>query len=408
MIDMIKLNTLEELIGKKIPSLKEDFNVTMNSKEAKENMVFFAINKGNDYANEAEKNGAFVIFDKEGLDIKNGHLVEDTVKFMQEFAKRYRRNKKFTVIGITGSNGKTTVKDILYSVLLDKGESVYKTQGNYNNHIGLPFTILSAKDSDNILLLEMGMSNLGEIDLLASIAKPDYSIITNIGQSHLEYLKTMENVFKAKTEVIPHTLKKVIVNGSDKFLSKLENVIKVDVKEIKTNLLGDHNLLNVSIVDELLNFMGYKKLNYENILLTAGRFQIVNGKYLYINDAYNASPLSMKASLETYSKLYNEKYKIAALGDMLELGDDEIKYHERLIDVLKEVYIDELMLFGTRMKHLYNELLKDEKVKFTYSYFDDKENIRKAIDNIKTSKEKVILLKGSRSMKMEEIMEVNN
>ncbi|WP_064610989.1 UDP-N-acetylmuramoyl-tripeptide--D-alanyl-D-alanine ligase [Streptobacillus moniliformis] len=405
---MNKLNTLEELIGKKIFSLKEDFKVSINSKEATPNSVFFAINKGNDYAKEAESMGAFVIYDKKELDIHNGHYVEDSVKFMQEFARRYRKNNKFIVIGITGSNGKTTVKDILHSVLSNKGVRVYKTQGNYNNHIGLPFTILSAKDSDEILLLEMGMSNLGEIDLLGYIAKPDYSIITNIGQSHLEYLKTMENVFKAKTEIIPHTSKKVVVNGKDEFLSKLDGVIKVETKDIKTNLLGDHNLLNVSIVDSLLKYMGFDDLCYENIELTDGRFQIVKGKYTYINDAYNASPISMKASLETFSKICNESFKIIALGDMLELGSDEKKYHEDLSYVLRETNFDRLFLYGKRMKYLYEKLCNLDDISFKFEYFDNKKDIKKAIDNIETIKEKVVLLKGSRSMKMEDIMEVNN
>ncbi|CAM3134591.1 UDP-N-acetylmuramoyl-tripeptide--D-alanyl-D-alanine ligase [Streptobacillus ratti] len=406
---MNKLNVLEELIGRKIPSLKEDFKVSMNSKEATPNSVFFAINKGNDYAKEAENMGAFVIYDKKEIRLNNGHYVKDSIKFMQEFARKYRERNKFTVIGITGSNGKTTVKDILHSVLRDKGVRVYKTQGNYNNHIGLPFTILSANDSDEILLLEMGMSDLGEIDLLGDIAKPDYSIITNIGQSHLEYLETMENVFKAKTEIIPHTSKKVVVNGNDEFLSKLEDVIKVEVKkDIKTNLLGEHNLLNVSIVDSLLKYMGYVDLCYENIELTSGRFQIVNGKYTYINDAYNASPISMKASLETFSKIYNEKFKIISLGDMLELGKDEKKYHEDLSTVLKETKFDSIFLYGKRMRYLYEKLCSLDDISFKFEYFESKEEIKRAIDNIETTKEKVVLLKGSRSMKMEDIMEVNN
>lgn len=408
MIYMSKLSTLEEIIGKKIPTLNEEFKVTMNSKETSENTLFFAINKGNDYAKEAENLGAFVIFDKEGLDIENGYYVKDTVKFMQEYAKKYRENNGFIVIGITGSNGKTTVKDILYSVLKEKGEKVYKTQGNYNNHIGLPFTILSARDEDKYLLLEMGMSDLGEIDLLGYIAKPDYSIITNIGQSHLEYLKTMENVFKAKTEIIPHTKKKVVVSGNDKYLSTLEDAIKVEVKNIKTNLLGEHNLLNVSLVDSLLKYIGYTDLNYENISLTGGRFQIIKGKYIYINDAYNSSPLSMKASLETFSKIYDENCKVAVLGDMLELGNEENKYHEDLCFVLKETKIDFLYLYGQRMKYLYNKLLELKEIKFKFKHFDIKDEIKIEIDNITDDREKVILLKGSRSMKMEEIMEVNN
>ena len=145
---MKKLDCLSNLIGRKIDILDYDFKVTMDSRKADKNTLFFAINKGNEYAKEAENKGAFVIYDNKNIEIKNGFLVENTIKFMQEFAKEYRDKKDFVVIGITGSNGKTTVKDILYSVLIDKGEKVYKTQGNYNNHIGMPYTILSAKDED--------------------------------------------------------------------------------------------------------------------------------------------------------------------------------------------------------------------------------------------------------------------
>ena len=402
---MKKLDCLSNLICRKIDILDYDFKVTMDSRKSDKNTLFFAINKGNEYAKEAENKGAFVIYDNKNIEIENGFLVENTVKFMQEFAKEYRDKKDFVVIGITGSNGKTTVKDILYSVLVDKGEKVYKTQGNYNNHIGMPYTILSAKDEDKYLLLEMGMSALGEIDLLASIAKPDYSIITNIGQSHLEYLKTEENVFKAKSEIIKHTKKIVFVNGEDKYLSTLsgENIFKVIKEYTKTNLFGEHNQVNISIVKSLLEKIGFKDLNFENIRLTSGRYQEIEGKYRYINDAYNASPLSMSASILTFSGMYNEDYKIIVLGDMLELGDNEVKFHENISYDLDKAKYDRLYLYGTRMKYLYKKL-KDLEYVNVY-WFEDKEEIKKDINNIKVNKKITILLKGSRGMRMEDVME---
>lgn len=411
----IKLKCLEELVGKKISILNNDFEVIMNSKDSRENTLFIAINKGNDFAKEAEGKGSFVIYDKKELEIVNGYYVEDTVKFMQKFAKKYREEKDFKVIAITGSNGKTTTKDILYTVLKLKGEKVYKTQGNYNNHIGLPFTILSASDKDDILLLEMGMSALGEIDLLGSIATPNYSIITNIGQSHLENLKTMDNVFKAKTEIIKHTKEYIVVNSEDEYLKEinLNNVILSKIENIETNLYGKHNQINLSLVNTLLNKIGYKDLDYRNIIITSGRYEVLEKKYRYINDAYNASPISMKAALETFSEMYNEDFKIIVLGDMLELGENEIKYHEELLETIEKTNFDVLMLYGFRMRYLYNKLRKYNVLKlannveerYSLCHYSDKETIKKDIDKIKTLKNKTILLKASRSMKLEDIIE---
>lgn len=400
---MDKLETLEKLINRKINILNKDFKVSMDSRNIESNTLFFAINKGNEYVKEALDKGAFIITEnKDYANIENAYYVASTVEFMQKFAKTYRENRKFKVIAITGSNGKTTVKDILYNELKDR-VNVFKTQGNYNNHIGLPYTILSAKDDVEYLILEMGMSALKEIDLLANISKPDISIITNIGQSHLEYLKTMDNVFKAKTELIAHTKDKIFVNAEDKYLSKLkkDNIILVYKKEYKTNLLGEHNQINISLVDAVLNYLNFKDNDFTNIELTSGRFEILEKKYRYINDAYNASPMSMKVSIETFSKLYNEDYKIIAIADMLELGKDSIKYHEEIEKVLENKNFDEIILYGKYMKYLY-EKIKD---KYKTSYFTDKEDIKKAINDIKTNKNKTILLKGSRSMFMEKIME---
>lgn len=417
----MKLKVLENILGKKTNILKEDFEVVMDSRLVKKGSLFIAINKGNEYVKEAIEKGAFVIYDKEDLNLENAFYVKNSIEFMQEFAEKYRIEKNFFVIGITGSNGKTTLKDIIYNVLDNKGVKAYKTQGNYNNHIGLPFTILSSSDKDEILVLEMGMSNLGEIDLLAKISKPDYSIITNIGHSHLEMLKTRDNVFKSKTELIRHTKNLVFVNENDEYLSDLKRYKKEDLNkvklvttsEFKTNLLGNFNKINISLANALLEKMGYKDNNYENIKITDGRFQIIEGDITYINDAYNASPISMEASIKTFSNLFNDSFKIMVLADMLELGEKEIDYHEALYNVIEESKFNILFLYGNRMKYLYNklknlELLKlqnNEKLNYSFLWFFDKKDIIKDIKNIKTSKKKIVLLKGSRGMKLEEIME---
>ena len=200
--------------------------VVMNSKEVEKNNLFVAIRGGNAYANEALEKGAFVIYDDKMLKLKsnsNSFLVSDSIEFMQKLAHRWRKALNIKIIGITGSNGKTTVKDMIFQLLSTKYKGK-KTEGNYNNHIGLPFTLLCSEKNDDFMVLEMGMSNFGEIELLAKIAEPNIGIITNIGDSHLEFLKTRENVFKAKTEMLPFLKETLIINSDDEFLGKIGSV----------------------------------------------------------------------------------------------------------------------------------------------------------------------------------------
>lgn len=396
-------------ILKKILNENFEFSerVCMDSKQVEKGDIFFAIRGGNKYIDEVLQKGAYPIYDCDKT-FSIGKKVNDTVSFMQEFAKEYRKELSAKVIAITGSNGKTTVKDIL-SRLLDNS---YATQGNYNNHIGVPFTILSCPIDKDYLILEMGMSMLGEIDLLASIAVPDYSIITNIGDSHIEYLKSRENVFKAKTELIPHTTSKVIVNGKDEYLKRLDNVIKVELsneakiddygtsftynnKNYHTNLYGTHNAENISLCIAVLNELGI--LNFENklenIKLTAMRFEVSKyGDNIVINDAYNSSPKSVASSLYTLNNIFKDKYKVIILGDMLELGEKEAKYHSDLKYVLENIKYDKLYLYG--------ELMKNLKLSGAIHTMD-KELIKNEIKKIKNA---VIFLKGSRGMKLEEIV----
>ena len=328
---------------------------------------------------------------------------------MQKLASEYRNRLKATVIGITGSNGKTTVKDVVAYLL----ENSYKTEGNHNNLIGEPLTILNCPIEAKYLVLEMGMSAINEIDRLASIAKPDYSIITNIGDSHLEFLKTHENVFRAKCEIIPHTKKSVVVSGEDKYLKTLdmENIIKVKLGEYKisdygsefifsnikykTNLYGRHNALDICLALALLKEMNEKidKKKIENLKITDMRFQIIekNAK-TYINDAYNAAPKSMESSLLTLNEIFKDKKKYLVLGDMLELGENEIKYHEDLAKVLDKINYEKVYLYGPLMKHL--------KAK-NCVYVTDKKQIKDELDKLSNI---IVFLKGSRGMKLEEII----
>ena len=434
--------------------------ISMNSKECGKNDLFVAIRGGNNYINEALEKGAYAVYDNAHADIKEEYknktfFVNDSVEFLQKFAKKWREALDVKVIGITGSNGKTTVKDITYQLLSSKYKGK-KTEGNYNNHIGLPFTLLRLEKDDKFIILEMGMSGFGEIELLGKISNPDISIITNIGESHLEFLHTKENVFKAKTELLPYTKEVLIINGDDDYLKNINEsslktikVLRKDSKNIeksnfyygninfdekgssfsleysekenekfqkklfKTNILGEHNILNLTMAIAVAKQFGIEDKDIEetvkNIKLTDMRFQIIEkGNVTYINDAYNASPASMKKSLETFSEIYNDRIKIAVLGDMLELGDNELELHSDIYETLRNIKLNKLYLFGERMKSLYDRVKKESQEKNSdenseVEHFSDKNKIKEKLKEI--TDEKVILIKGSRGMKLEEIME---
>ena len=439
------LKRIDSDVDTKIEKFKNiKFNkIVMDSKKIEENDIFFAINNGNNYVEEAlEKQASLVFCDKKQI-IKSDKIiyVENTVSAMQQIANLYRKEANFKIIGITGSNGKTTTKDILYSVLSQKFK-VEKTQGNYNNHIGLPFTILTTNENTQYLILEMGMSSLGEIDLLCKVAEPDYGIITNIGLSHMEILKTKENVFKAKTEMLKYVgAESVFLSSDDEFLVKVSGNkigfnpnVKTDEKcknyvisnfiqdenriifsmngeEFSTNLNGEYNANNCGLVIALAKKIGLSseeiKMGLRELSITPMRFQKVYWKdILVINDAYNASPISMELGLKSFAQIYKERYKIAFIGDMLELGEKEIDYHEDAIKQALSFGYQEIILYGDRMEKALENLKKASVDTKKVLFFKDKEDIK----NIILSKEKleiVLFIKGSRGMKLEDILKAN-
>ncbi len=439
------LKRIDSDVDTKIEKFKNiKFNkIVMDSKKIEENDIFFAINNGNNYVEEAlEKQASLVFCDKKQI-IKSDKIiyVENTVNAMQQIANLYRKEANFKIIGITGSNGKTTTKDILYSVLSQKFK-VEKTQGNYNNHIGLPFTILTTNEDTQYLILEMGMSSLGEIDLLCKVAEPDYGIITNIGLSHMEILKTKENVFKAKTEMLKYVgAESVFLSSDDEFLVKVsgnkigfnpnvktdgkcknyvisnfvqdENriIFSMNGEEFSTNLNGEYNANNCGLVIALAKKIGLSseeiKMGLRELSITPMRFQKVYWKdILVINDAYNASPISMELGLKSFAQIYKERYKIAFIGDMLELGEKEIEYHEDAIKQALSFGYQEIILYGDRMEKALENLKKASVDTKKVLFFKDKEDIK----NIILSKEKleiVLFIKGSRGMKLEDILKAN-
>ena len=429
--EILKREKLNELMFEEFSKKVQIKNVVMDSRKVIKGSLFFAINNGNSYVKDVLDKGASLVI-ADNTDIKDERVIKvtDTIATMQDLATKYRKKLDIQVVGITGSNGKTTTKDIVYSLLSTKAKTL-KTEGNYNNHIGLPYTLLNVTDEEKFVVLEMGMSSLGEIKRLGEISGPNYAIITNIGDSHIEFLKTRDNVFKAKTELLEFVDKEnTFVCGDDEYLGKLDvnkvgfnenNTYKIesyefsnkdskfilDGKEYEMPLLGKHNISNTAIAIELAKKIGLTdeeiQKSLKEVKISNMRFQEIKiGNDIYINDAYNASPMSMKAAIDTLNEIYNDKYKIAILGDMLELGENEIDYHIDVLNYLLDKKIKLVYLYGERMKKAYDIFMKNRSEEYRFWYYPTKEGIVESLKNIKM--EKVILLKASRGIKLEEII----
>ena len=429
--EILKREKLNDLLFEEFSKKVQIKNVVMDSRKVTEGSLFFAINNGNSYVKDVLDKGVSLVI-ADNTDVKDERIVKvsNTIATMQDLATKYRKKLDIQVIGITGSNGKTTTKDIVYSLLSAKAKTL-KTEGNYNNHIGLPYTLLNVTDEEKFVVLEMGMSSLGEIKRLGEISSPDYAIITNIGDSHIEFLKTRDNVFKAKTELLEFVNKEnTFVCGDDEYLAKLDvnrigfndnNTHKIesyefsdkgskfvlDGKEYKISLLGKHNISNTAIAIELVKKIGLTddeiQSGLKEIKISNMRFQEIKiGEDIYINDAYNASPTSMKAAIDTLNEIYNDKYKIAILGDMLELGENEVNYHIDVLNYLLDKKIKLIYLYGERMKKAYDIFMKNKLEEYRFWYYPTKEGIVESLKNIKM--EKVILLKASRGTALEDII----
>ena len=429
--EILKREKLNELLFEEFSKKVQIKNVVMDSRKVTEGSLFFAINNGNSYVKDVLDKGVSLVI-ADNTDVKDERIVKvsDTIATMQDLATKYRKKLDIQVIGITGSNGKTTTKDIVYSLLSAKAKTL-KTEGNYNNHIGLPYTLLNVTDEEKFVVLEMGMSSLGEIRRLGEISSPDYAIITNIGDSHIEFLKTRDNVFKAKTELLEFVNKEnTFVCGDDEYLAKLDvnrigfdnsnthriesyefsdkgSKFVLDGKEYEMSLLGKHNISNTAIAIELAKKIGLTdeeiQSGLKEIKISNMRFQEIKiGEDIYINDAYNASPTSMKAAIDTLNEIYNDKYKIAILGDMLELGENEVDYHIDVLNYLLDKKIKLIYLYGERMKKAYDIFMKTKSEEYRFWYYPNKEMIVESLKNIRM--EKVILLKASRGTALEDII----
>ena len=426
------MKKLVEIITKILPiktKILNIGNVQMDSRKIEKDDIFFALNSGKNYIPQVLEKGASLVVcdDKKWEGHEKVVVVEDTLKAMQEIAKEYRKSLPVKIIGIVGSNGKTTTKDIVYSVLSSKYKCV-KTEGNYNNHIGVPYTLLQIKENDEFAVVEMGMSSRGEIKFLCETALPDYGIITNIGDSHLEFLLNRENVFIEKSEIKNYVDKdRLIIFGDDFYLKNLNGIkvgfeknnnfiienytetsegVSFEIEKEKYNfkMNGKHNCINAAFGTVIGKIAGlsYEEIErgLENCKVTPMRFQKIEKNGIkYINDSYNASPVSMRYSLETLADAYKGISKIAVLADMGELGKDELKYHIEVLEYAVALDIEKIIVFGNIMKEAAEKIENREKLIIA----ETKEEIKNIIR--KDFADRVVLIKGSNFNHLWEIME---
>jgi UDP-N-acetylmuramoyl-tripeptide--D-alanyl-D-alanine ligase len=353
----------------------------------------------------------------------------------------WRFKLKARVVGITGSNGKTTTKEIL-SQLLEEKFSVAKTLSNNNNHIGVPLTILSTGGSKDALVLELGTNHFGEIAYTAQIARPDFALITNIGESHLEFLHDLNGVAEEKLALFkaqngPEA--RIFLNTDDKILKKklkeyknavtfgfegspaIKGTIKGVGKEGKTKLCINYKGKEIEVqlpihgLSSAKNFLAASAIALEMGLsasqLKSGAKKLkavdkrlnvkVHDGFILVDDTYNANPLSMKSAFEFISG-FEDRKKVAVLGDMFELGSEALQAHKDLAKSVRKNKIHEVYTLGKWMKNLNGEL---QNGKITSRHFKDRSSLADFLANNDFEKS-VILVKGSRGMKMEEFVKI--
>lgn len=405
---------------------------------------------GHSYINLAQNSGAVAALWQKDRDIPDGLTiplikVDDTLKALQELAHNYRKKINPIVIGVTGSNGKTTTKDLISSIISTEYR-VHKTKGNLNNHIGLPLTLLSMPDNTEVVVVEMGMSNLGEIKVLSTIAQPDIAIITNIGESHIEFLKSRENIAKAKLEIIDGLKEggtlvllgdEPLLRNSEELKNKADNIIWVgknednhlypneiqmdennfthfidnEGKSYTVPLIGAHNVINSMISIQVGKLLNISEDNLHKGLLdlqiTGMRLERMTAKNgaLILNDVYNASPTSMRASLELLASFKGYAKKMAIIGDMLELGDMANVYHEEIGKLCAQLGIDLLFTTGEYGELMANKAINEGMSNENVYNISEIENIAKYTFELVDS-DTVILVKASRGVHLEKVVEM--
>ena len=375
-------------------------SITTDSRNCLKGSLFFALKgasfNGNQFAKDAIRAGCSYAFvdEKKFADEKSIFYVPDSLEALQQLAKKHRETLNIPVIGITGSNGKTTTKELIASILQQKYRVLY-TQGNLNNHIGVPLTLLRLTRRDELAVVEMGANHQGEIKELVHIALPDYGLITNIGKAHLEGFGSFEGVIKAKGELydfLREHRKKVFINQDNEILRSISTgldkitygsddtcytkgemlnsepflSLKWNGRAIHTHLIGGYNFENVLAAIAIGSYFGVPAAKIAEALEVYvpqnNRSQFKEtGKNKLIIDAYNANPTSMKAAFSNFSRMPFPN-KMVILGDMKELGDQSEEEHREIVELLSGSSLKDAFLIGPCFKqtgssfHTYNDV----------------------------------------------------
>ncbi|MBQ8957673.1 MAG: UDP-N-acetylmuramoyl-tripeptide--D-alanyl-D-alanine ligase [Bacteroidales bacterium] len=410
------------------------YKVSTDSRKIEQDAVFFAL-KGenfdaNDFALQVAEAGvaSLVVADRQDLP-KHPRIVkvENSLKALQELANHHRKQMKATVLSITGTNGKTTTKELVSAVLAQKYKLIH-TIGNLNNHIGVPLTLLCIKPETEMAVVEMGANHPGEIDTLCQIAEPDFGLITNVGKAHLEGFGSFEGVINTKTELyrfIKAKGKAVFVNRANDILWERSQEqsrisygchcgadypvtpcscnpylsVKWKKRLVQTHLVGSYNFENVAAA---IAVGQYFKVDEDEIVEaletytpTNSRSQVIETeKNRIIMDAYNANPTSMQAALRNFANICGERH-LLILGDMRELGQDSEKEHRAILNLMKELNYRKAFLVGTNFSAC-NE-------NPDWNTFEKVQDLRQYIENHSIDG-KTILVKGSRGIQLEKVL----
>ncbi|MEY8868667.1 UDP-N-acetylmuramoyl-tripeptide--D-alanyl-D-alanine ligase [Meridianimaribacter flavus] len=413
-------------------------SVTTDTRKITKNSMFFSLKgenfNGNTFAFKAIEQGSkYAIVDEKEYAINdNIILVDDVLKTLQELATYHRTKLGIPIIALTGSNGKTTTKELINAVLSQQYNTT-ATLGNLNNHIGVPLTLLSMNNQTEIGIVEMGANHPKEIAFLSSIALPDYGLITNFGKAHLEGFGSIEGVVKAKSELYDHLKqhnKTIFVNEDDvkqvnqigsytntiKFgttsdILKIEFIgaqpnVEVKLKDtiIASNLTGKYNFSNIAYAIAIGTYFKIENKNIkkaiENYFPKNNRSQVINvGSNEIILDAYNANPTSMMAALENFLQ-YKRDNKVLFLGDMFELGSTANNEHQNIVNFIEDNFNANTYLIG---ENFYSTQLKN--TDGFIQKFRNFNDLATHFDTL-TFKDKLMLIKGSRGMALERILDL--
>ncbi|RKR07709.1 UDP-N-acetylmuramoyl-tripeptide--D-alanyl-D-alanine ligase [Maribacter vaceletii] len=409
--------------------------VSTDTRKISKNSIFFALKgdnfNGNTYAKEALSKGAIlaIVDEKEYANSKDVILVNNVLTTLQQLANYHRNYCSAKIISITGSNGKTTTKELIHAVLSTKYKTI-ATKGNLNNHIGVPLTLLSIKEDTEIAVVEMGANHKKEIAFLCSIAEPDFGYITNFGKAHLEGFGSLEGVIEGKSELydfLTTNKKQIFLNADDPiqkeklgnyiqkfgFSTTLSDYYKLNLLEanpfvsiqvedtrIDSQLIGKYNFTNCCAAIIMGKYFSVLLPNIkeaiENYVPENNRSQIIEKEGCkIILDAYNANPTSMKAALENFNQI-KEDNKILFLGDMFELGSSAYKEHQNIADLAEELIFKKVYLIGENFS----------KTKTKLSTFNSFDTLKVYLEENAVPKNTSILIKGSRGMALERILDL--